>query len=181
MEVYYLTEDCIEVPGHVCSDCADPEFARLRHVFFEKKSHTFSNISSTSEWQDAIENDYVEIIPNVHGSLQSTPQEGPGNGDLMSTFTLNDFVATFFDPVFSDNCEFYNALQKLRNRKFGFVTDSKIYVSDKPVVILPAMNIEDNDATTIEWNVQVKWRSRNLPCGSEIPANIFECFAEEEE
>lgn len=179
MEVYYL-DNCTDLPSHVCSDCNDPEFGRVQHVFVLKNGYTFSNIASPAEWQTAIENDDVEVIPNVHGSFVSTPQEGPGYGALQSSFNFHDFVLNFFDPNFSVNCEFYNTLSKLRNRKIGFVTADKIFVSDKPGVFLPAFNIEDNDATPIEWNVQAKYRSRNFPCGSSIPSGIFECFAEVE-
>lgn len=178
MQVYYLA-DCDAAMVHTCSNCGESELGRIRHVAVPKTSYDFTDITSTAEWQQAIEDDEVEVIPNVHGSFTSTVVEGPGYGDQSTSFLTHEFVLTFFDKEFSANCEFYNSLAKTRNRKLIFVTEDKIFISDKAVVFLPSMNIQDDDQTNIEWNVQVKWRGRTLPCGSAIPEDIFACFAEE--
>jgi len=168
------------IPQHICTPCDTHEHARVRGVAFIKKAFAFVDPSSATEWQDGVASGDIIIIPQTNGSFDGgTPQEGPGYGDSVSTYIGSDFVLQFKDPLYSENCSFYNALKKSRNYKIAYLTETKVHISGKPVVVLPKAPIADDINGIVEWDVTAKWRESEIPCPYDIPEGIFDCFLTE--
>lgn len=180
LSIYY-DESCEDnQPSHYCSDCLDRENARIRGVFFKKKSYTFSDITSVSEWSAAADNDDVLIIPLTHGDSDGgAPTEGPGYGDSVSTYLNSTHTINFFDPDLKSNRNFYNALKKSRNYEFGFRTEKYVWLFTGTAVVLPKSPVADDLNAEVVWNVQVKITSSEEPTITEAPDvinEIFTCF-----
>lgn len=177
--IYYPSCDT-PLPEHFCSQCDEQEHARIRSVAFIKNTFSFVDPTSTAEWQAGVASGDISIIPKVHGDFDGgTPQEGAGYGDAVSTYIGSDFVLNFFDPNYAENCAYYNALKRFRDRKIAYATETKLHISTKPVVVLPKAPVADDINAVIDWNVQVKWRENDTPCPVAIPEGIFDCFLTE--
>lgn len=179
MGIYYPS--CEQaIPEHICTPCDKQEHGRIRGTAFVKKTFAFIDASNTTEWQAGIASGDIIIIPQTNGSFDGgTPQEGPGYGDSVSTYIGSDFVATFKDPNYADNCAFYNVLKRSRNYNFAYCTETKVHVTSKPVVVLPKSPVADDINSLVEWDVTVKWRESDIPCPVNIPEGIFDCFLTE--
>ncbi len=180
MSIYYSDACDDAIPVHNCSDCLDRENGRVRTAFFKKKSYTFSDITSVAEWQTAINNRDVIIIPYTHGDADGgTPNEGQGFGDAVSTYLNTAYIVNFFDPDLQSNRNFYNQLKRSRNYEFGFRTENYIWLYAGTAVALPKSPVADDLNSEVVWNVQVKITSSDEPSITEAPdviADIFTCF-----
>lgn len=166
---------------HVCNDCAARENARLRGVFFKKKSYTFSDETSQAEWETAIAAGHVIIIPYTHGDFDGgSPNEGQGYGDQVSTYLNTAYMLNFFDPDLLVNRAFYNQIKKSRLWEVGFRTENLVWFLSGTAVILPKSPVADDLNAEVVWNVSVKVTSSDEPEMFEAPdviANVFQCFA----
>lgn len=123
----------------------------------------------------------VIVIPQTHGEYPA-PSEitGPGYGDQVEQIVGFDHQVTFFDPTYSDNCDFWNAMRSARNYHLAYRTSSKIHITQDPVTWIPKAPIADDLGSEVVWNVLAKWRNINTPCAYDVPANIFDSCYEPE-
>lgn len=172
MSVYY--PDCATISDPGCSDCPSKELGRVRSVFFKRTDYTFVDITNPIEWQTAIQNRDVYVLPYTKGSLDMAEnlEDGFGNvdQDLMSySFTLN-----IMDPQFPDNCSFWNSIKRNNNYQVGYRTETKIYLSDVGATIIPKAPIADDLKSRVVWNVIIKFIQENIPCPQDIPNGTFD-------
>lgn len=162
--------DCeTEIPYHECAPCDPGEYGRIRQAAFVKKSYVFTDITDASEWQTAVQNKDVFLIPATHGELaEASPKVGTGYGDIPESLNGYDFQVTFFDPDYIQNCDFYNALVGSRDFKLMYKTSSKGHLTNVAVTIIPVAPIADDLNARIEWKVIVKWSDLTHPCPVEV-------------
>lgn len=171
-------EDCEEELTHTCDECEDPELARLRGVAFLDKDFAFSNPSSYTEWFNGIASGDIIIIPFTRGSFDGgTPKEIQGYGDQASKLIGYDYSATYFDPNYAVNRDFYNAIKRNRNKKFAFKTETLVHVTEVPCQVIPKAPVVDDITGEVVWEVMVKWSDDELPDPYTAPDGIFTCFA----
>lgn len=178
MAIYYPAGCDTAVPAHLCDPCEALEKARIRAVAFVKSSVAFSDISNPTEWQTAINNSDVIVIPSVNGSFDGGAEvESPGYGSQSTQITGYNFSANFKDPNYKINAAFYNALKNSRAFKFGYVTATQVHISDNTVTVIPKNPVTENLTDDVVWDVTVKWAGADLPEPNDIPPGIFdECF-----
>lgn len=180
MSIYYPTSCEQEIPNHFCDPCADDEHGRIRSVALIDKSFNFIDPSSSVEWLAGITAGKIVVIAETNGSFDGgSPKEGAGFGDTVATYLGSDFVLKFKDPNYKGNCIFYNAINKSRNYKIAFRTETLIHLSDKTVYLNAKPSIADELTSTIVWDVEAKWSSSNIPCPYDVPDGIFVCFQQE--
>jgi hypothetical protein len=185
MPGYYPTNCDVLIPVHSCDPCEEKEFGRIRSAGFIHKDFHFLNDDPTnvSEWERGINEKMILVIPATNGEL-AEPSEltGPGFGDTTEELLGFNFSATFNDPNFASNCDFYQALVGNRNFKFFFRTSSKTYITPVPVTIIPKFKVENDESSLVTWNVHVKWKSSKFPCPFNTPESVVQtCFIPEEE
>lgn len=176
MAISYPT-DCDEAdPVHECSDCEDVEGARIRGVALIKKGVTF-DYTSAAAWILKIESGDVIIIPMTRGTFDGgAPKEGPGYGDQATRYTGTDYSATYFDPGYRSNRNFYNTIKKYQNYTFAYKTETLVHITDKPCQILPKAPVADDPSAEVVWEVNAKWSSQNEPTPYTCPDGVFVCF-----
>jgi len=174
----YYPSTCVDVvPPHTCDPCLPKEYGRVRAVAFIKEGFEFSDPTSQSEWETAIQNGDVVLIPKVHGTLpEPSEQLGPGYGDTVETLLGFEFVLTYYDPNYNDNCDFYNALKSQQNYRFMYKTSSKGHLTDVTVTVVPKAPIEDDLNSEVVWMVQVKWKDSDHACPFDFPSAVLECY-----
>lgn len=179
MAIYYPSGCDEQVPDHVCDPCEAKEKARIGSVAYVKNSFAFVDITSPTEWQAGIESGDIIIIPSVRGSFDGgSPVESTGYGRQSTNLTGYNFIATYQDPNYKSNANFYNSLKYSRIYRFAYVTETQVHLSDATVSVVPTNPVTENTTDDVTWNVQVKWAGGDLPVPYDAPAGIFdECFA----
>lgn len=174
----YYPQGCVaEVGEHFCSNCPEPEHARVRSVAFIANDFQFTDPSSPAEWNAGILAKKIIIIPEVNGSFDGGSEvEGPGYGDQSSKLTGYNYVLTYNDPTYKQNADFYNAIKNSQNFKFAYRSESLIHMVEVPVSVIPKNPIVEDIAAEVVWNVLVKWSDGDLPIPYDAPAGIFTCF-----
>jgi len=177
MSVYY--PGCgTTIPDPQCSDCPDKELGGMRSIWLQKDTFAFTDITDPSEWQTAINNKDVYVFPKTRGTLEQTETESQGFGDQSMVVDGYDFVANIFDPNFVDNVDFWNAIKKSNNYKLGWRSESKTYLSDEAVGIIPKAPVAEDIKLAILWNIAFKFSQEDYPTPNDIPGTVFDrCVA----
>lgn len=183
MAGYYPSNCDLNIPPHTCDPCETTEYGVLRSAGFIHKDFAFTDgdTENVADWQQGILDEQILVIPATNGEMPA-PSEilKQGYGDTAEILIGFDFTANFNDPNFASNCDFYNALVGNRNFKFFYRTQNKTYITDVPVTIIPKYAIQNDYNSVVEWNVGLKWKSKNHPCPFDTPEGIFQCFELEE-
>jgi hypothetical protein len=174
----YYPSTCVDVvPPHTCDPCLPKEYGRIRAVAFIKESYVFLDITSQLEWEAAIMNGDVILIPKVHGALpEPSEQLGAGYGDTVETLLGFEFVLTYFDPNYAENCDFYNAIKGQQSYKLMYKTETKGHVTQNTVTVIPKAPIDDDLNSEVVWMVQVKWKDIDHACPFVFPAEVLKCY-----
>lgn len=174
----YYPSTCDDVVPHDCDPCETPEFGRVRSAFFIKNGFAFNDPTNTLEWQNAIANKNVIVIPFTNGEIpMPSPKTIPGYGDTHEQLVNYEFSCKFNDPNFVSNTDFYNSIAGQRVYKIGWRTSSQCYISPTTVSIIPMYTVPDDDQTKLVWAIETKWISNQFPVPFNIPATIFDtCF-----
>lgn len=165
------------VPPHTCDPCLEREYGRIRAVAFIKGDYTFIDPTNQIEWENAIQNGDVVLIPAVHGSLPApTEQLGTGYGDTVETLLGFEYALQYFDPNYAENCDFYNALKRSQDYRFMYKTETMGHITDKTVTVIPKNPVEDDLNSEVVWDVTVKWKDSEHACPFKFPAAVLECY-----
>ena len=174
----YYPDTCDNiVPIHVCDPCLDKEYGRVRAVAFVKGDYEFLDQTNLAEWEQAVQDGNVILIPKVHGALpEASEQLGPGYGDTTETLLGFEFSLTYYDPNYAENCDFYNQLKRSQDWKLMYKTSSKGHLTSKTVTVIPKAPIEDDLNAEVVWMVLVKWKDSDYACPFDFPSAVLECF-----
>lgn len=178
MTIYYPTGCDSVTTDHYCNPCDPQEGARVRSAFFVKISYEFTDPTDPAEWDAAIENGDVIVIPETNGTFDGgTAKYGTGYGNAVSVYINSEFKSTYTDPNYKQNCSFYEGLKTSRSWKFGYRTETLIHIGDTAAIVVAKAPVADDLQGQVNWSVDVSWISRNYPCPHDVPAGIFDaCF-----
>lgn len=176
-QVYYPSGCEAEVGDHYCNPCDPREHGRVRAAAFIANDFAFTDPTNPTEWRNGILNKKIIIIPETNGTFDGgTEVEGPGYGDQATQVTGYNFSATFNDPNYKLNADFYNAIKRSRNWRFAYKTETQVHLTQNTVSIIPKNPVADDIASDVVWNVLVKWSEGDLPVPYDEPSGIFTCF-----
>ncbi len=183
MAGYYPSNCDNVIPPHNCDPCAEREYGRIRSGAYIHKSYyptLVADVENSQKWIDGINQGLILVIPDTNGEL-GEPSEltGAGYGDAVEALLGYDFSATFRDPNYKENCDFWNAIKNSRNYHLVYRTSSSVHITDKPVTIIPKAPIADDLQAEVVWVVLNKWRSNNHPCATNTPEGVFTCFIQQ--
>lgn len=177
MAISYPTDCDDDVPAHECSDCEDVEGAGIRGIAFIKEDYTIANPLLAADWVTGIESGDIIIIPKTRGSFDGgAPQTGPGFGNQKVRYKTTDYSLTYFDPGYTGNRAFYNAIKRQQNYKVAYLTETIVHLTDKVCQVLPKAPVVDDISGEVVWEVMVQWTSKNEPTHYVVPAGVFVCF-----
>lgn len=179
----YYPNDCeVLIPDHVCSSCITFEKGKIRSAAFISEDFVFADDDATNadEWARGINEGNIIMIPKTHGEVaEPTEQTGPGYGDASETLFGYEFTATFYDPNYAENCEFYNAIKKSNKYKLAYRTSTLTHITNVPVSVKPRPVIADDDNSVVDWKVECKWKDDDHACPIEVPMEVFTCYIPE--
>lgn len=176
--IYYPSDCEVNIPQPVCSNCPVPELGRIRSFGFVRDDFSFSLASDAAEWTAGIDAGQIFIIPGASGSFDGgTPNLKPGYGNVHQRLVSYTFKMSVVDPNYIENCDFWDAMDKLQNFRPFYVTETQVHIADKPATIIPIAPVEDDDQSEVVWKVEMEWVSKTKPCPVDKPEGIFQCFA----
>jgi hypothetical protein len=162
------------LPSYNCSACPPSENGRVSSVAFVKNSYTFSSYSNTAEWTTAVNAGNAIVIWQTQGSYDggaTTEQPGYGRIPFYNGNTVHTVV--FKDPNATENIDFYNIARLTSEYTLVFLTSSKLWAVQSPVVITPKLPITDDLNSVVSIECTVKWTYPALPIPYSIPSGIF--------
>lgn len=173
MALYYPgCEDSIVDPS--LSDCPTKELGDIRGIALVKKTFSFTDISDASEWSTGIASRDIYVFPYVRGSMEQAEFEQPGFGDEPTTIDSYDFTVSSFHPDYSDTWSFWNSVNKSKNFKLVYKTQSKVHLTDGSVQINAKAPIAEDKKQAILWNVLFKFTQEFAPQPQDAPDEIFD-------
>lgn len=180
---YYPSTCDVLIGEHSCDACAVRELGRIRGVGFIHKDYYATlnaDPNNSSLWTAGLDigTEGIINIPETEGEL-AEPAEivRTGFGDTKDFLTAFDWSASFRDPNFLENCDFWNDMNNARGEfYFYYRTETQTYIADKTVSVIAKQIIENDDSSLVLWKVDVKWRSLNIPCNYDTIPILRTCW-----
>jgi hypothetical protein len=180
MPIVYKNCDAVEIPQHVCEDCAGSENGGIRSIALIDKDFEFADITEPDEWIAGIEAGKIIVVPATRGTFDGgSAVTSSGYGDIAQITTGYNFTLTARDPAYIQNQTFWNIVSRRRDLKVAFRTATQVHVSEVPVSITPTNPVEEGLESVVDWQISFTWSSRNLPEPSDATAlkdSVFTCF-----
>lgn len=171
-----IIPDCSSViPFYECAPCDPREFARVRQVALIDSAYTFTDKEDDTEWETAVQAKEIILFHETRGEVtEPSPLEVQGYGDVKTELASFDQSIVFYVPYYVQNCDLFNALNKAKNYKAMYKTQTKGHFTDVAVAITAVPVIPDDTGTPVEWKVTLKWTSLIIPCPEDIAS--LSCF-----
>lgn len=173
MSVYYPGCSLV-IPDPTCSDCPEKELGRVRSIFLQKTSYTFTDITDPAEWDAAIQSRDVYVFPYTKGTFTMTEVLTQGFGNVDEDVDSYECVLAVMEPNFASNCEYWNSMKAAHNYNVGWRSQTKIYKSDVAATIIPKFKIDDDLKSKVIWDLGFKFVQEGLPCPIDMPVGIFD-------
>ncbi len=178
MAITYPTGCDTLLDGHVCDPCQADEHGRVRGVAFYDADYTFSDLGSSTEWDALLAAGRAWVIQQTNGEYDGgSPTFTEGFGDAPQSYSSSEFKLVYNDPTFIGNRDFYNALNKTRDKKVAWRSETIIQTSDVAVTVFAKSAIENDVKSKRVWNVEVTFSQADEPVQDTVPAGIFDlCY-----
>ena len=171
---YYFPSNCDTLPEHTYDPCEDKEYGRIRSVGFIHVDYALMP-SIRESWQAGVNGGKIILIPETNGeSPKASPATAPAYGRRPESVIGYTFTASYTDPNYTSNCNFYNHVIGNMNYRFFFRTSSHIYMTSTPVSITPNRDIKNDMTAEVTRIVDIKWLDRQFPCALAAPSGIFD-------
>lgn len=172
MATGYYPSTCDSTIGeHGCDACAVREHGRVRGAGFIHENYyatLIANPNLAANWTNGLDigTEGIMNIPEVEGELsEPSPVIRTGFGDVKDFLLGFDWAASFRDPNFMENCDFWNDMNNARGEFYFFYrTETQTFITDQPVTVIAKQIIENDIDSLVLWKVDVTWRSFNNPC-----------------
>lgn len=177
--------DCFGTSFPDCDDCGTAELNRIIHIAYVKKgtsidltdpSITESNLLAAELACNAI------IRRNVNGTYDGgAVQVGKGHGKEPEHVVGMGHTIAYIDfNVPKSQITFYNSLKKnARQFDLYFFTQTKVWVvTQTSLSVAPKLPITDDNKTSIEALIDVKWNLPDLPLPYDIDTDAFDSCQE---
>jgi hypothetical protein len=175
--VYYPAGCEAIVPPHYCNPCDTTENGRVRSVAFIKNTVAFTDPANPVEWETAIGNGDIIVIPEVSGTFNGgDPVTAAGYGDQAEKITGYNFELVFKDPSYVNNADFYNAIKRSRNYLIAYRTSTQTHISTNAVTVIPRAPVTETLTDEVTYEVTVRFSQGDLPVPVATPPGIFQCF-----
>lgn len=173
MALYY--PGCTEtIVDPALSDCPIKELGDIRSIALVKKSFSFSDITDAAEWSAGIDNGNIYVFPYVRGSMEQAENEQPGFGDEPTTIDSYEFTVNTFHPDYKVSWAFWNSINRSKNWKLVYRTQTQVHITDNAVQINAKAPIAEDKKQAVLWNVIFKFTQEFAPQPQDVPDEIFD-------
>lgn len=175
--IYYQNNCDNNIPGVDCDPCSDKEKARVRSTGFLHKSFAFTDPTDNAEYEQAVLDGKLYILPRTAGKITPEPIMEKGYGDEEEVLVGYKYKAEIEEPNYKGNALFWNSIKNSKNFKAIFRTETQVHISDTVVSIKPKAPVEDDINKNIVWMIEITWTQEDLLLPHDAPQGIFDdCF-----
>jgi hypothetical protein len=162
-----IYKDCIEDMQelqYVCDPCEITEGGGVRSLCLLKKGTTIPNPYTQLDIDILVGAGLMHVMAETRGSFDGgTPKMITGYGDNKERQIGSDYVLQVKDPIFADNYEFWESVEKIEDWNIAFRTETQIAVVSDDVTITTKAPAEEGIDTEVVWDIECKWFSKNKP------------------
>ena len=173
----YYPSNCNPIPTHQSCTC-DTEMARVRGVALIHKSF-YNQVAIDPEnpivWQAGVNLGMIVLLPETNGEYLQEIINGRGFGYSEETFVSYTHTVNYTDPDFYGNVDHYNAVNGSRNYFIAFVTETMLYLSQRPCNLAVTMPIKNTIKDEVLYLISAKWSHDLLPLQYVKPDGVFVC------
>jgi len=168
----------VTVPAYIEMDCFHFDKSRIIAVAFIDEGKVFSNITNPVEWASETYAATILIHKQVKGSYPpAAVVEQPGYGLQAVRNVGRNHAINFRVPSVKGNELYWDALNKSESYKFAFVTGDYqtgiLWYVNQIVSINAVPEVPEGLDAQIDWVVDIKWSSINLPRTYDVPYGTF--------
>lgn len=169
--------DCkFSIPSYIPQGC-DLDQGRIVALALIDTSVTFADIETATEWLTQTYDTDIIVFQEVSGSYaKPSPTEvaGKGNQDVRVVGRKHEIIVRI--PGIKGNDAFWNAVNKSTTYKIAFVTGGGydiLWYVDKACSIDAGPEITEDLSSQVDWVVNIKWDSIDLPATYDVPSGVF--------
>lgn len=153
---------CVAPPAPTCSDCPTKELGRVRGIWLQKTSFTFSNINDPNQWNAAVCSGDVVVFPYTNGTVAQAEQLSDGYGNVPQTLDSYEFTLDVHEPQYVNNVPFWNAVKKSNQYIVGYKTQNYLHQSSVAAMIFPKAPVANDPKSKIDLNIMIKFVQQDL-------------------
>jgi hypothetical protein len=166
---------CIDIPQHQqCNEAV--ELGRVRALGLITTSfyqQLVQDAENANYWLAGIQAQQI-FIAQCNGQFNGgNPVTVRGFGYVEEKFSHYNFELEIRDAAFYDNGDFYDAITGARYFHVAFISQSVLYISQVPALLLPTLPIISNNKSEVVYNLMAKWTTNRLPLKFAIPPDVF--------
>ena len=162
-----IYKDCIENTQelqYICDPCEITEGGGVRSLCLLKKGTTIPNPYTQLDIDILVGAGLMHVMAQTRGSFDGgTPKMITGYGDNKERQIGTDYVLMVKDPIFADNYEFWEAVEKIEDWNIAFRTETQLAVISDDVTITTKAPAEEGIDTEVVWDIECKWFSKSKP------------------
>jgi hypothetical protein len=172
MSIY--TPGCGELPSFTCQDCPVKEDGRVRAIWVQKVSYTFSDITDPNEWDVAICSGDVVVFPYTNGTADQAEQLSDGYGNVPQDVDSYEYTLNIHEPQYKNNVAFWNFMRKSNQHLVGYKTQTLCHLSTVAAKFIPKAPVSADLKIKIDLNIIIKFVQRDLIVPTTAPTGIFD-------
>jgi len=173
--------DCFGTSYPDCNDCGEAELNRIIHIAYVKKGTDIDLTDPATTESDLLAAELAcnaIIIRNINGTYDGgTVQTGKGHGKEPEHVVGMGHTISYTDFNMSKaQIAFYNAMKR-NARQFDLypMTQTKVWpIKQTSLSVAPKLPITDDNKTSIEGQIDVKWNLPDLPLPYDIDTDAFD-------
>lgn len=162
-----IYKDCIEESEglqYICDPCEITEAGGVRSLCLLKKGTIIPNPYTQLDIDILVGAGLMHVMAETRGMFDGgTPKMITGYGDNKERNIGSDYVLQVKDPIFADNYDFWQVVEKIEDWNIAFRTETQLAVVSDDVTITTKAPAEEGLDTEVVWNIECKWFSKNKP------------------
>lgn len=160
-QAVHTIDDCYKELGRVRGVILFDDSVDVDTLIAKLESEEAADAATAKAIMDAgIAAGTIHVVPQTTGEYDGgTPHTADGyEGDTRVLW--HDYKLSFKDPSYSANKAFYEDAEQ-RQRRVAWRTETLLHFADKKANLTATDPVEDNLSSTVTWNAEATWRSKN--------------------
>lgn len=167
---------CAEIPPHDCVSCST-ELGRVRRVALVNKTYyntLMADVGDQILWDTGIQQMKI-FTYECNGEYDGgNAKLSRGFGRAVETLDYYSFRVKITVPDYAVNFNHWNRL-KGYDYYLIFCTETVMFVTQRPVVIVPNNPIANDLKAEVLWNIELRWLNDETPMEYDITPDVFGC------
>jgi len=167
---------CLVPDVNIGPNC-EPELGRVRAVAFVHRNYfntIISDVTNLTNWDIGRSAQRIFVYPETQGEFNGgDPINVRGFGSMEEFPLLYNFQLKISEPNYKGNRDHWNALIGNRNYHVFWQTETIMYASTRPVVIVPKNPHSNSLKDEVVWVAEIQWTDNKFPFEFDRDNNVM--------